>query len=125
MDIGSVKVSETSILKVRHPLNGSETDITIELYGADTKHYRSAVNSLAKSRSKNKSSATMEEIEDAALTLLADCTASWNNIEENKKQLPFSKENAKRIYSELPWLRKQVDSFIGDDINFLDEQPSV
>jgi len=123
MDLLSVKISETSTLTVRHPQTGADTDITIEVYGADTVAYKKAVGTISK-RNRKRKDISIEEIESAGLELLSSVTAGWKNIEEKGKKVPFNVENAKRIYREIPWLRKQVDSFIGDEQNFLQSEES-
>lgn len=120
MDILTVAISETSKLTVRHPITGADTDITIEVFGTDSVAYKTAVSAITKKFSKRKN-VSLEERENAAIELLANVTKGWENLEEKGKKLSFSKEVAIRIYSELPWLRKQIDAHIGDEQNFLDE----
>jgi len=120
MDLLSVAISETSTLTVRHPSTGVDTDITIELYGSDTIAYKKAVGIITKRNNKRKN-IPIEEIENLSIELLASITVGWKNLKEGAKTVPFNKDNAVRIYSSIPWLRKQIDAFIGDEQNFLQE----
>lgn len=124
MDISSVSIVETSTLVVRHPQTGMETDITIELAGTDTAAYKKAVGAITKRANKRKNKVSTEEVEEMSIELLVAATVDWKNLEEGGKKLPFSKENATKIYSSIPWLRKQVDAFVGDEQNFLQSEES-
>jgi len=120
MDILSVAISDTSKLTVRHPMTGVDTDIVIEVFSRDSVAYKTATSAISKKFRKRKD-VTLEERETAAIELLGNVTKGWTNLEEKGKKLSFSIANAIRIYTELPWLRNQIDAFIGDEQNFLDE----
>jgi hypothetical protein len=62
---------------------------------------------------------TIEKIEAEAIDLLVACTTGWRNISYNKEPLPFSEENARKLYTEQKWVRAQVDEAIGDLENFI------
>lgn len=61
------------------------------------------------------------EIEEHALDLLVAVTFGWENISLNApEELPFSPENARRLYSEGPlFVREQAEEFIDERGNFL------
>jgi hypothetical protein len=64
-------------------------------------------------------SLTSEELDNSALELLVACTEGWN-LSVGKKKETFSPERAREIYTKFPWVRKQVETVIGDDIAFLE-----
>lgn len=104
--------------------DGEKTDITIKLAGRDSDVFRKASRKnqdkrikMLQKRGRQKMNAA--EFEDESISLLADCTLGWDNLQENGKALEFSKENAERLYTDYPDIRRQVDEFIGEPANFL------
>lgn len=62
---------------------------------------------------------TAEEIEESALRQLSICTVSWKGVKLDGQELECNPDNAYMLYSRLPWLKEQVDEFVGDRANFL------
>ena len=104
--------------------SGEPTDIQIVCYGPDshvvTKLRREQSDRrLARARRPGggkKVTAAELEAEDCAF--LATATKGWSNMQENGKDLPFSYEEALRVYREYPWIMEQVNRFIADRANF-------
>lgn len=96
---------------------------------------------MAARRGRDVAPRTAEEVEREALELLVACTLGWDTetvikpadkakgveaeIEKSPtitfkgEPLPFNAANALNVYSELLWLREQVDNAIGDLENFI------
>lgn len=123
----SKAASEGAIMEVQHPVEGtvlkdaSGQPVTITLIGSDSdkvrKRQRLEINKRLKRG--NRAKITAEELDEDAVNLLSLCTVSWSGIEFESKTLDCTAENASMIYQRLPWLREQVDSFVGDRGNFL------
>jgi len=99
--------------------------ITITLSGVDGKRYREQQRKMQSRRLKNvgrgpkaKVDFDVDSFEAESLDLLASCTLGWKHITWKGQALPFSTENARMLYTELSWLREQVDAFVGDRQNF-------
>lgn len=117
---------------VRHPVTNLPIGVTITVCGSDSQTFKTIQRKQLNRRielsnkSRNKTlSMTAEEIELESLNTLVACTKSWSqdggdSIEMNEGEwLPCTPENVKRVYTELPWIREQVDQEIGDRNNFL------
>jgi hypothetical protein len=100
---------------------------------------------FAKKRGKTIDPMTAEEAEEKAVELLVLCTLGWRSetyeydsngaikLEDGKRKvlanepsitlggekLSFSVINAKRVYTDFVWFRRQVDDAIGDLENFI------
>jgi hypothetical protein len=128
IDLGSLDTCEASemgaVLEVMHPTDNTPLGIKITLAGADSDVYRKTVNKSVNKRVQRMKPGqslpfTAEEQEENGLALLAACTLAWDGVVVDGEALPCSKENAKELYRRFPWLREQVDMFIGDRSNFL------
>ena len=113
-----------AVLEVLHPTENTPLGIKITLAGADSDVYRKMVNkSVNKRLQRIKPGQTIpftaEEQEESGLNLLAVCTLSWEGVVVEGEALPCTKENAKMVYQRFPWIKEQVDQFIGDRANFL------
>lgn len=60
-----------------------------------------------------------EEIQENALEMLITATVEFDGVTFNGKELLCSPENARTLYSQLPWLREQAERFLEDWANFL------
>lgn len=63
---------------------------------------------VAKRKGKEVEPINLDEAEDMAIEAALVRTISWRGFEEDGKELPFSEENAKRIFREHSWIREQV-----------------
>lgn len=125
MDLAELDLSDAATMEVRHPGTGSVlTDgdgdpVAIRLYGTDSDAYlngrRMMVNRAVRKGGRTQ---TAEEFEEDAISLLAACTAGWSGIDLDGKPFAYNAANAKTLYRRFPWLRDQVDAFIGDRANF-------
>lgn len=129
-DIGKVK--ETTDVEIVHPATGEVltndedgSPMTITVHGPYSSTYK-AINHaqqnkrLAKAqRMGGKMNLTAEELEANSMDLLVKCTVGWN-ITLDKKKEKFSQDAARKVYTELPWIREQVDAAFGDTRSFLE-----
>lgn len=127
-DLSKLDTSEAAetgaVLEVLHPTENTSLGIKITLAGADSDIYRKTVNKNVNKRVQRMKPGqsipfTAEEQEESGLNLLAICTLAWEGVVVDGQELPCDKENAKAIYRRFPWIREQVDTFIGDRANFL------
>ena len=127
-DLTSLDTSEAAetgaVLDVLHPTENTPLGIKITLAGADSDVYRKTVNKNVNKRVQRMKPGqslpfTAEEQEESGLNLLAVCTLAWEGVVVEGEVLPCTKENAKMVYQRFPWIKEQVDQFIGDRANFL------
>lgn len=122
-------------MEVLDPVTGNalrEEDgsaVTITLLGADSPELRASERArLNKRLGKNikqlsRTSLSAEQLEEEALETLITATKGWKGISMEQdgevKELKCTPENARMLYTRLPWLREQADEFINDRANFL------
>lgn len=95
--------------------------ITIRLAGTDSKVYRKKAKEINDKRlvgmMKNRNKApSMSEREQCEL--LASCTLGWYGVGNADGDITFSYDAAVDLYEQFPWIKDQVDAFIGDRANF-------
>ena len=130
MDLNQLNLTEKADkgaeLHLEHPVSGEllEHDgkpMVIRLSGTDSAAYRKKQREhqnkrLAKMAKGRKADFSIND--DEACELLAACTLGWSNIIKDGEELDFSEDAAFDLYKEFPWMREQVDAFIGDRSNF-------
>ena len=119
-------------MTVRHPVSGeplytdaTETEkgrpVTITLLGSDSaiaeKIQREAQRRRLKKGFGHKT--TPEELDAETLNLLAALTVAWDGIGNADGEIECTTENAKQVYRDFPWIKKQVDEYVVDLGNFL------
>lgn len=120
--------SDTVDVNIVHPttleplLNNNSDPMVITMYAPHSKEYKAAVHEqtnkrLKQAQSKKKVDLTAEDIEDATLDLFAKTTKSWN-ITYDGEEPNFSVSKAKEIYSEVFWIKDQIDEAVSNSLNF-------
>lgn len=124
MKIEKIAFSDTAEMTVVHPVTGEDlADAkgglqTVTVYGAQSKQFRTARNAgINASVNRRGKQVTAEKMESNAAKLLADCTASFNGVDFGDG--PIDVKNAQDTYIEHSWFKEQVDTFMGDNANFL------
>ena len=76
---------------------------------------------VAKRKGKEVDDLSLDELEDMAVEGAVLRTIGWRGVAENGKEIPFTKEEAARIYKEHPWIREQVMEESQNILNFRPE----
>ncbi len=112
----------TGELVILHPESGVETNIKITLMSPDSASYRKITMALKNKNlqlaMKNRAVVSADRLDKDALDVLVAATVSWDGIAENGVPLECTAESVRRVYEEYPFIREQVDSFLGDRKNF-------
>jgi hypothetical protein len=139
MDLASLNVKEMANegadMEVLHPVTGKVLTIeeegpdkgqpvTIRLIGKDSEDYQKAAHKLANKRlnsvsKSGKIKVTTEELEEEELTLLILATKGWKGLTLNKEPFSYSPDNAKKLYTDFPFIREQVSAFITERGSFM------
>ena len=130
MEISDFKLEDSAIMPVRHLATGQPIKtkdgkaVSVTVACKDSEVFRLLARNQTERRLKRASETgnsrlSSTELEDEALDLLAGSTLGWSGITKDGAEFPFSFENARGLYRELPWLRDQVDAFIADRANFM------
>lgn len=117
------KSDDGAKMVVTHPGTGEPTDATISLAGMDSKAWRGAskelqTRMLMTKSARNAAASVLGDSDENVAELLAAVTMSWENIKLDGMILECSKPIAKNLYVRYPWLREQVNQFVGNRANF-------
>jgi hypothetical protein len=126
MDFSKLQVSDDAVeMQLYNPVDGTKLDgVVLQVIGQDSQEYRDAARSILQSAIKKapkgditKLGAGDDEYYSAKLKALH--IKGWAGIEQDGKPLEYSKENALELVKKYPWLRDQIDAFVGDRANFI------
>lgn len=120
--------SDTVDVGLVHPvtldplMNDDGSPMTITMYAPHSKEYKAYTHKqtnerLKQSQAKKKIEITAEGLEEAVLDLYANVTKDWN-ITFDKKQPKYSVTKAKEIYSEVFWIRDQIEEAVSNSLDF-------
>ena len=113
---------ETAVMAVRHPDTGEDIPgVTITLASMDSERFRKAKNAIVNRRLSDMTGRRMtaERAEEETLDGLAAITVKWTGIVYDGAEQPCDTDHVKAVYRKVPWLREQVDMFVGQRANFL------
>ena len=87
------------------------------LLGTDSDVYRNAIKRRFEKNQKQKNQKIdLDDAQLKAAQLLAKCTTECYML-ENNKSVECTRDNLTRLYLNLPWLREQAETFMGDRSN--------
>lgn len=91
---------------------------TVRDYGRRVFQERQMQAQMAKRRGKEPEDLTLEDAEKLSIEGAAVRVISWEGIAEDKKEVPCTPENVKRILKDYPFIREQVMEASNDISNF-------
>lgn len=131
-------------LELLHPTKKTPTGVFIRVLGKDGEVFRDHLREAGNERMRREAAAerkgqplepvTIEQAEEKALEVLVLCSVAWFTAKRDKdgnpidkvptfpykgERLSFTANNVLRVYREQIWVRKQVDTAIGDLENFM------
>lgn len=124
-DLSEYKAAAVDVadIDIVHPVTGQSLGMKIQVLSIDCDEYRKEAMRLQNENiryyRKNRGKTTAERIAQEALDLLVAVTVGWQGLLENGQPVPFTKENCQRIYTDYPFIKEQVDEFVGDRRNFI------
>ena len=118
---------DTIEVELKHPStfenlkNDDGSDMTVTVYAPHSKEYKAAVHEQTNIRlkqmqskgSRSTTTITAEDLEESGIKMLAKTTKDWN-ITAGGKKPKFTEEEAKKIYSEVFWIREQIEEAVAD-----------
>ena len=122
----AAKAEQGAELEVLDPVTGEPVSAYITLAGADSTIHRKAAANISKRRFNSRKGFRskdfdVEKMEAESIEILAVCTLSWKGVTVDGVPLPCSRDNAIKMYTRFPWLREQVEQFIGDRSAYLQD----
>ncbi len=107
-------------VSISHPKTGEPLGITIRVAGPDSKRVKQAraiiVNERTDMRIRKPSA---ERMDDESNRITAASIISWSGVVVSGKTWEYSSQNAHRLMVQWPFIREQIDSFVGDRANFI------
>ena len=121
--------SDTYVVELKHPTTGQilnnpdDTPMTITLYAPHTKEYKAVVHAQANERLAKMSDISniqllSEDIEAAAINTMVKTTKEWNITFDGKKP-DCTEENRLNIYTEVFWIKDQIDDAASKSLDFM------
>lgn len=121
MDLSLLQAADTAVVLLRHPVSNESLDgVSVTVHGHDSAVFRNAVKERQRAALAKKSGDKLDidEAEKRSIELLATCIVGWAGIQEDGKDVAYSKESAKYILMKYHWIREQIDAAIADRSNF-------
>lgn len=121
--------SDEIVVNIKHPiskeplLNDDGTPMVITIYAQHSKVYKKAQRELIGKRLKEAQESGSKEIdyeqlEEAALELMAKTTKSWDITYEGKKP-KLTEAKARHIYDEVFWIKAQIEEAAATSLDFM------
>ena len=120
---------EGAWLTLRHPATdrpildeSTGAPVRIKLLGKDSKAYQSRAMQLAQRHigaGLGRKKVDLEAMSEEDTELLASATVAWEYIVVDHESLSCSTSNARTLYERFPWIKEQVQLFIGSREAFL------
>lgn len=121
MNIDAIVMKEFVDVQLKHPvtdeplLTSDGKPMWIRVCGSDSNHFRSVQARFRNEVLRNPNKKMTAEKEFARMTeILVACTFDWC-IEGANGLIPFSADEARKLYTEKVWIRNQVINAIFDD----------
>ena len=116
MDISAInyKANAENAYTFKLVLDGDETDIELTVIGADSKAYRSAFTKELRANA----DAENVDVDASNARIYSVCLVGWTNIEEGKKPLEYSQENALYLLEQYPLICNEVSKAVEKRANF-------
>lgn len=123
MDLSEIQkqAQDEAWVTILHPVFGEETSMRIRLLSPDSERYRQIDNRIRNAATKSmtkRGGLSAEELSESGLQLLIQATVGWENVIFDGQPIQFSPENVRTVYTDFPFIREQVDRFLGDRRNF-------
>ena len=122
-----IPTTDTIEVVLKHPntyeplLNNDGSEMTITVFAPHSKESKAAVHEQTNIRlkqmqakgSRNTNTITAEELEKAAIKMLAKTTKAWN-ITFGGEQPKFTVDAAKKLYDDVYWVKDQIEEAVAD-----------
>ena len=116
------------VVEIKHPstgdnlLNDDGTNMTITVLAPHSKEYKKVqheqINKRLRKAQKNKTQdIDYSDIEESTIDLLSKVTKSWS-VTFDKEMPKLSVAKAKEVYTDVFWLRDQIEEVVGSSMDF-------
>lgn len=119
IDITDIKAASRQV-KIKHPVSDEEIGLTITLIPESDQKVQAAQRKFLNERIHRGKKVTAEQIEAGTLSKVVAAISGWEwKGMVFKGEVPeFTEANVRKVLKELPWVRTQIDTELGDDAAF-------
>ena len=121
--------SDIVVVELKHPvtqeplLNEDDSPMTVSLYAPHTKEYKTVLWAVTDERLKaaaktGKIEVKAEDLELQSIESLAKTTKEWSITFDSEKPT-LSYDKAKQIYTEVFWIKDQLEAALSSYLDFL------
>lgn len=113
--------------EVMHPINGP-TGLFIRMKGTHSEQVKTELKRIANRAKAARAGTVRKDDEDEGARFLASITLGWRSVDKDGNQrpvtlggeeLPFTTENAFKVYKAYPLVAEQASAFVFNAANFL------
>lgn|SRR5690606_35597947 len=127
MDISNI-VATPRIVDIKHPATGAPIGLKITLLPSSAEPVVAAQRRLLNERLQRHTKATAERLEQNGLALLEAAVSDWKwegDLTFKGEKPPFNAVNLRKVITELPWIREQLDTELGNDAAFFESSANA
>lgn len=107
-------------VSITHPKSGEPLGITVRVAGPDSKRVKSARAIIVNERSEMRlRKISADRMEDESNRITAASIISWSGVIVGGKTWECSPQAAYKLMVQWPFIREQIDAFVGDRANFI------
>lgn len=123
-DLKNLMVAQTTEIELRHPVSKVGLGMFITIVGKDSDPFQAAQRArmntrLHEAKKSGANTPSAEQIDEENLTLLCKCVINWRTLILGGEEFPYTPENVRKLLTEYPWVREQIDEEVGDRGNFI------
>lgn len=93
--------------------------IRIKVIGKNSKHAKAYGVKLSTVMAGQQDIRSVKEANDVADDLYIGCVMDWEGFTEDGQELPCTPENVKKLFDNVPYIKRQIIEAVGDDSLFL------
>jgi hypothetical protein len=118
-DIAEIKAASRQV-KIKHPVTDEEIGLTITLIPESDQKVQAAQRKFLNERLQRGKKVTAEQIEAGTLSKVVSAISGWEwkGIAFKGEVPEFTEANVRKVLKELPWVRTQIETELGDDAAF-------
>lgn len=107
-------------ITIRLPETGELSDLVITVQGVDSKAWRASQKKAQRDIVRQVADGkTITDFDGFELDALVACTIGWKGLVKDGKEYKFTASRCRKLYEDAPYVRDQVDAFIGKRANFM------
>lgn len=117
------EAKQENVLEILHPVSQIGIGLKIRIASPDSEKYRKLAQAMRTKiqammqRNKGKMPPT-EVIEEESQKVLIGAVLGWEGATWGGQPFECTPDNVKQLFDALPWIKEQVDEYLGNRANF-------